>query len=179
MANDWVQQILTFWFEELDRKQWWSKDEDLDAEITERFCELWEEQKSKVADDFMGSPQSALAAIILFDQFPRNMFRGRGQAFSTDHLARQIADKALELEYDDTLPEKRRAFMYMPFMHSENLEDQNTSLTMFTRLGSNIEYAKSHRDMIAKFGRFPHRNAVLGRETRPEEEEAVAKGSNW
>lgn len=176
---NWPSDILHFWFEELAPKDWWTKSDALDNRIKERFFELWEEQKSRVADDFLGSAETALAAVILFDQFPRNMFRGEADAFSTDHLALQIADKAVAMELDQQLDEDQRAFLYMPFMHSEDLQDQNKCVTLFTRLGSNERHANAHRDVIAKFGRFPHRNPVLGRTMRPGEQEAIDDGAGW
>jgi len=176
---NWSNDILSFWFKKLKPKDWWNKSDSVDSQIKERFFELWEEQKTKTADGFLASPETALAAIILFDQFPRNMFRDSADAFSTDHLAVQIAEKAVDLELDEKLPEERRAFLYMPFMHSEDLQDQNRSVTLFTALGSNIEYANSHRDVIAKFGRFPHRNTVLGRPMRAGEQAAIDKGALW
>ncbi len=176
---NWPADILSFWFEELDPKDWWAKSDAIDEQIKERFLELWEEQKSKTAGDFLASPETALAAVILFDQFPRNMFRDSADAFSTDHLAQQIAGKAVDLELDQQLPEKQRAFLYMPFMHAEDLQLQNRSVTLFTKLGSNEKFANEHRDIIAKFGRFPHRNKVLGRQYRPGEQEAVEAGASW
>jgi uncharacterized protein (DUF924 family) len=131
---NWPAEILSFWFQELDPRDWWAKSDATDDQIRERFLELWEEQKSKTAD-----------------------------AFSTDHLAQQIAEKAVDLELDAQLPEDQRAFLYMPFMHAEDIHLQNRSVTLFTKLGSNQKFANEHRDVIAKFGRFPHRNAVLGR----------------
>ncbi len=176
---DWPADILTFWFEELSPKDWWSKSDDIDNSIKQRFLELWEEQKPKIVSDFVTSPETALAAVILFDQFPRNMFRDTADAFSTDHLALQIAKLAVDQGLDERLTEEKRPFLYMPFMHSENLDDQNRSVALFTRLGSNQKFANNHRDAIAKFGRFPHRNSVLGRTTRPDEQAAIDQGMNW
>lgn len=176
---NWPAEILSFWFEELDPKDWWAKSDTTDDQIRERFLELWEEQKSKTADDFLTAPETALAAVILFDQFPRNMFRDSADAFSTDHLAQQIAEKAVDLELDAQLPEDQRAFLYMPFMHAEDIQLQNRSVTLFTKLGSNQKFANEHRDVIAKFGRFPHRNAVLGRQTRDGEQAAIDAGASW
>ncbi|CAO1654543.1 DUF924 family protein [Parasphingorhabdus sp. NYA22] len=176
---NWPAEILSFWFQELDPKDWWAKSDATDELIEERFLELWEEQKSKTADDFLTAPETALAAVILFDQFPRNMFRNSADAFSTDHLAQQIAEKAVDLELDAQLPEDQRAFLYMPFMHAEDIQLQNRSVTLFTKLGSNQKFANEHRDVIAKFGRFPHRNAVLGRQTRDEEQAAIDAGASW
>lgn len=176
---EWSAEILSFWFAELKPKDWWAKSDAIDNRIRERFFELWEEQKSNIADDFLTSAESALAAVILFDQFPRNMFRDSAEAFSTDHLAQQIADKAVDLEYDQQLTEVQRPFLYMPFMHSEDLDHQNKSVALFTRLGSNQKFANDHRDAIAKFGRFPHRNKLLGRAMRPGEQEAIDAGARW
>lgn len=176
---NWPDEILSFWFEALDAKDWWAKSDATDDQIRKRFLKLWEEQKSKTADDFLTSPETALAAVILFDQFPRNMFRDSADAYSTDHLAQQIAEKAVDLELDAQLPEDRRAFLYMPFMHAEDIQLQNRSVTLFTKLGSNQKFANEHRDVIAKFGRFPHRNEILGRQTRAEEQAAIDAGASW
>lgn len=181
MQSDLAAEILHFWFEEMGKRQWFRPAKATDEAIIERFGELWEEQRSRVAADFLESPQTALAAIILFDQFPRNMFRDCADAFATDHLALQIAKKALECEYDDRLSDEQKQFLYMPFMHSEHLEDQTRSLGLFTALDNDnsLKFAIKHRDIIAEFGRFPHRNEVLGRETREEERAAVKQGENW
>ncbi|MEH6827212.1 DUF924 family protein [Parasphingorhabdus sp.] len=176
---NWSAEILSFWFQELDPRDWWTKSDVTDNLIKRRFFELWQEQKSKTAGDFLGSPETALAAVILFDQFPRNMFRDSADAFSTDHLAQQIAGQAVDLEFDQQLPEQQRPFLYMPFMHAEDLDLQNQSVALFTKLGSNQEFANEHRDVIAKFGRFPHRNHVLGRQFRPGEQAAIADGASW
>ncbi|WP_422342658.1 DUF924 family protein [Parasphingorhabdus sp.] len=178
---NWQADILHFWFDELGSDNWFGSSADIDEQITERFQELWEEQKAKIASDFLATPETALAAIILFDQFPRNMFRDTAEAFATDHLALQIAREAIDREMDHKLTDEQRMFVYMPFMHSEDLDDQTRSLGLFTALGieNNIKFAKAHRDIIVKYGRFPHRNAVLGRETRPEEQAAIEQGSDW
>ena len=177
--SNWPSEILSFWFDELEPGDWWTKNDAIDQQIEQRFLELWQEQKTKTAKDFLDSPETALAAVILFDQFPRNMFRDSADAFSTDHLAQQIAEKAVDGELDQQLPEEQRAFLYMPFMHAEDLQLQNRSVTLFTRLGRNEKFANEHRDVIAKFGRFPHRNAVLGRQFRPGEQQAVENGASW
>lgn len=178
---NWITDVLRFWFDELSVDDWFGSSTAVDEQITERFQELWEEQKTKVATDFLASPETALAAIILFDQFPRNMFRDTAEAFSTDHLALQIAKEVIDRETDHKLTEGQRMFVYMPFMHSEDMEDQTRCLGLFTALGNenNIKFAKAHRDIIVQYGRFPHRNAVLGRETRPDEQAAIDQGSGW
>ena len=167
---EWAEEVTGFWFA-LRPEQWWRSDAELDEEIRERFLPLWEEQRQLPADHFLGSPQEALAAVILFDQFPRNMFRGHADSYATDHLALAIAKAAIERGYDDKLPQAQRGFLYMPFQHSEDPDDQLRSLGLFTDLGDpeQLRYAKLHHDVIARFGRFPHRNAVLGRRPRPDE----------
>ncbi len=169
----WANDVLAFWFG-LSREQWFKGDAELDAETRERFGELWEEQAQRLPEDFLGSPREALAAVILFDQFPRNMFRGHADSFATDHLARAIATAAVDRGYDEQMSEDERAFLYMPFEHSETLADQDRAVLLFTALGDPeyLRFAQLHHDVIARFGRFPHRNAILGRTPRPEEVEA-------
>ena len=171
--SGWQRELLDFWFG-LAPEQWWKADPALDAVIEERFRETWEEQRQCPASAFLGSPEEALAAVILFDQVPRNMFRGHADQFSTDSLALAIAKGAIEREHDEALAQPRRGFLYMPFQHSEDLHDQKRSLGLFAALGdeAQLAYAKKHHDVIARFGRFPHRNAVLGRKPRPAEEAA-------
>jgi uncharacterized protein (DUF924 family) len=167
--ESWSDEILAFWFG-LEPEQWW-RDNELDADITDRFQELWEEKRTQPATAFLGSPREAVAAVILFDQFPRNMFRDHADQFATDHLALSIAKAAIEREYDEALNSSERPFLYMPFQHSEDLDDQQRSVALFTALGEpeQLRYAKLHHDVIERFGRFPHRNAVLGRAPRPDE----------
>jgi uncharacterized protein (DUF924 family) len=142
--------------------------------VRERFLPLWKEQKQRLPADFLSTPTAALAAVILFDQLPRNMFRDHAESFATDHLALAIAKAAIERGYDEDLPPQQRAFLYMPFEHSERFEDQQRSLLLFTRLGDEemLRYARLHHELIARFGRFPHRNAMLGRTPRADEQDA-------
>ena len=170
MSQDWRRDVLKFWFG-LEREQWWSGGPELDHRIRENFLKLWSEKRQLPADCFLDHPLTALAAVILFDQFPRNMFRGHADQFATDHLALAIAKGAVEREYDEQLEPQERGFLYMPFQHSENLADQRRSLQLFTSLGDDeqLGYARKHLEVIERFGRFPHRNAILGRAPRPEE----------
>jgi uncharacterized protein (DUF924 family) len=172
-ANDWRSEVLSFWFG-LDEKQWWTASDDLDSTVRDRFLELWEDKRRLPASEFLGDPLTALAGVILFDQFPRNMFRGHADQFSTDPLALAIARGAVDKQLDEQVEKRERAFFYMPFEHSEDLDDQNRSVLLFTRLGNDnfLDFANKHRDVIARFGRFPHRNAILGRRPRAEETEA-------
>ena len=168
--SDWRSDVLDFWFA-LPPERWWTSDPALDATIRERFEALWATERQNVPGAFLGSADEALAAVILFDQFPRNMFRGHADQFSTDPLALAIAKAAVERGYDEALPSERRPFLYMPLQHSERLDDQELSLLLFTRLGDAnlLGYARKHRDIVAHFGRFPHRNAILGRAPRADE----------
>ena len=136
-----------------------------------RFLATWEEQRSRPAEDFLGSPDEALAAVLLFDQMPRNMFRGDPRSFATDAIARDIAAAAVERGYDARLPAERRIFLYLPFEHGEDLADQDRSVALFEAIGNDFytDFARKHRDVIVRFGRFPHRNAVLGRASTQDE----------
>ena len=169
MTDEWVSEVIGFWFG-LDPKQWWKADANLDAEVRERFLDLWQEQSGRAVADFLGSPAEALAALVLFDQFPRNMHRGHADSFATDHMALTIAKAAVERSYDEQLTPTQRSVLYMPFQHSEDLDDQQRSVALFTALGGDqLDYAKKHREVIERFGRFPHRNRMLGRTPRPDE----------
>ena len=168
--TDWRAQVLKFWFG-LDPKQWWNGGADLDDEIKTRFVRLWAEKRQLPAEEFLDDPLTALAGVILFDQFPRNMFRGDAEQFATDPLALAIAKGALARHFDEQLEPQERGFLYMPFEHSERIEDQNRSMLLFTALGDEnmLHFAKLHHDIIDRFGRFPHRNKMLGRAPRAEE----------
>ena len=170
MSADWRRDVLKFWFG-LKPKQWWNGGAELDEQIRQRFLKLWAEKRQLPVVAFLTDPLTALAGVILFDQFPRNMFRGHAEQFATDPLALAIAKGAIGKGFDDELPANERGFLYMPFQHSEQMEDQNRSLLLFTALGDaeNLQYAKKHHDVIARFGRFPHRNAMLGRAPRADE----------
>jgi uncharacterized protein (DUF924 family) len=173
--SDWRSDVLKFWFG-LDPKDWWRGGAELDHRIKQDFLKLWFEKRQLPADAFLTDPLTALAAVILFDQFPRNMFRGHANAYSTDELALAIAKGATERSFDEQLEPAERKFLYMPFQHSENLDDQNRAVLLFTALGDTdqLGYARHHRDIIQRFGRFPHRNRLLGRASRPEETAAGA-----
>ena len=130
-----VRAVLDFWFSH-GWDDWWKPNPAFDAEIRERFRELWEKQRENRPELFLGSADEALAAVILFDQFPRNMFRGHADQFATDPLALAIARAAIDKGYDDGMTPERRGFLYMPFQHSEELRDQRQSLLLFTALGN-------------------------------------------
>ncbi|HZG09717.1 MAG TPA: DUF924 family protein [Allosphingosinicella sp.] len=168
----WQDEVLDYWFG-LDPKLWWNGGPELDADICGRFLDLWEEQRQRPVADFLAGPRQALAAIVLFDQFPRNMHRGHADQFATDHIALIVAKAAVEREWDGALAPVERGILYMPFQHSEDLDDQRRSLALFTALGDGqLDFARKHFEVIERFGRFPHRNAVLGRTPRPAELDA-------
>ena len=170
MSEDWRADVLKFWFG-LKPEKWWTRDPELDHGIRQNFLKLWAEKRQLPVDAFLTDPLTAAAAVILFDQFPRNMFRDSAEQFATDHIALAIAKGALDAGFDDHLEHDERKFLYMPFEHSEHLEDQNRAVLLFTQLGDDEQllYAQKHRDVIARFGRFPHRNAILGRAPRSDE----------
>jgi uncharacterized protein (DUF924 family) len=165
--------ILDFWFSR-SREDWWKPAPAFDAEVRDCFLKLWETERENVPGHFLGSAEDALAAVLLFDQFPRHMFRGHADAFSTDPLALAVAKGAVERGHDEAMTPERRAFLYMPFQHSEDIRDQQQSLLLFTALGDKemLRYARLHQQVIERFGRFPHRNAMLGR--KPTAIEAAA-----
>lgn len=178
---DLTRDILDFWFGEIGSERWWIRSDRTDEAIRSRFFAVWETWRMRSADCFVGTAREALAAVLLFDQFSRNMFRGEANAFATDGLALEIARRTIERGLDQSLTREERTFLYMPFMHSEDLAMQDRSVALFEQLGQpdQIDYAHRHRDIIARFGRFPARNAALGRPDRPGEAEAIAATSDW
>tara|TARA_R110002012_G_scaffold64232_1_gene168814 strand:- start:1708 stop:2250 length:543 start_codon:yes stop_codon:yes gene_type:complete len=168
-----IDEVHSFWFEESSEKQWFEKDPEFDRQIRERFGALVEAASRGDLEDWLDSPRGALAYILLLDQFTRNIHRGSGTAFAADAKARAAAIKALVDGYEQAIPDREKAFLYLPFEHSEDLTDQERSVALFEALGDTnlTDYAVRHRDIIARFGRFPHRNDVLGRESTVAEQE--------
>jgi uncharacterized protein (DUF924 family) len=175
--------ILTFWFEETKPAQWFQKNPEFDAEIRARFDGDYTLAMQGIYDGWKSDPKSCLAYIILLDQFPRNMFRDSPQMFSGDAKALDAARAAVAKQYDITLSIDEKAFLYLPFEHSENLDDQEISLKLFKPLEKQnpvyYSYAKKHYDVIKKFGRFPHRNEILERQSTKLEEEYLASGGGF
>src|SRR5687767_5027385 len=162
-----AQEVLDFWFG-ADRKAWFEKNPAFDAEIRGRFLPLYERAAAGELQAWREDPAGCLALVILLDQFPRNMFRGSARAFATDALAREAARTMVERGWDKRLSPDERTFVYLPFEHSEALEDQELAMRLFEG-NPNFEWARKHWEIIRRFGRFPHRNAALGRESAPEE----------
>jgi uncharacterized protein (DUF924 family) len=166
------QAVLDFWFGPAAAGKWFAVDESFDAAIRTRFLPLWERAARQELDGWAASANGALALILVLDQFPRNMFRGTPRAFATDARARGIADLARERGFDLAVPDDRRMFFYLPFEHAEDLACQRLCVELCARHlpeGDLQDYARRHHDIIARFGRFPHRNAILGRVSTPEE----------
>jgi len=158
--------------------RWFKKDAAFDAEIATRFMGVVDAATRGDLDDWAETAEGALALLIVLDQFPRNLFRGSQRAFATDAKARETARLAIANGFDRALEPDHRQFVYLPFMHSESLEDQDLSVALYETLGleEQLRYAHIHRDVVRRFGRFPHRNAALGRETTTEEAEFLANG---
>ena len=164
-------EVVSFW-REAGPDRWFNKDTAFDEEIRQRFLDTYEDAAAGEFSDWEQSAQGALALLILLDQFPRNMFRGEARAFATDPLARAIAAGAIIRGFDGQVPAELRVFFYLPFEHSEELADQERGIAFFKAIGDdeNLKWAELHADIIRRFGRFPHRNAILGRATTPEEQ---------
>jgi uncharacterized protein (DUF924 family) len=162
--------VLAFW-RAAGPQQWFTKDDTFDAEIRTRFLPIYEAAAAGALADWEATPDGALALTIVLDQFPRNMFRRDARAFAADAAARAVADRALARGFDKQVPSGERLFFYLPFEHSETMADQERCCALFKTLGNAdlLHWAELHADIIRRFGRFPHRNAVLGRATTPEE----------
>ena len=162
---DGIQEVLDFWFHEDSRPYWFDADPGFDQTVRKRFAELFARAATGELKTWETSAEGCLALCILLDQMPRNMFRGDERAFATDDKALAVAEHALAQSYDHDLPDERKQFLYMPFMHSENLANQLRALALFESQGMtrNRSYAEQYVQLIRRFGRFPHRNAILGR----------------
>ncbi|OGT55341.1 MAG: hypothetical protein A3E01_06385 [Gammaproteobacteria bacterium RIFCSPHIGHO2_12_FULL_63_22] len=170
----WINEVLSFWFDELDEADWFSGGPHVDAEIRVRFLAL---HLQLVATDAAGiqEPRALLAAVIVLDQFSRNLFRGDPRAYASDPIARRLASQAIDAGYDQALPPRQRLFLYLPFEHSEHAGHQAMAVQLIGSLGNAgwTRYAQLHKDLIDKFGRFPGRNVALGRQSTPAELEAL------
>lgn len=161
------QDVLSFWFSDEIRPRWFSSTPELDQEITRRFERHWTAGFSGQLDGWKARPAGSLALVIVLDQFPLNMYRGAAKSFASESQAINVAHDAVSRAQDKLLEPEQQAFLYMPFMHSESVEDQEISVALFDKPGLEhaLRFARHHRDIIARFGRFPHRNAILGRDS--------------
>ena len=168
--------IIAFW-RAAGPDKWWAPDDAFDAEIAARFGATHKLAATGQLDDWKETAEGSLALILLLDQFSRNLYRGTYAAFQNDVWARHAANEAIASNFDAEFESDLRVFFYMPYMHSERLGDQNYCLEIFRANAPDfVQWAQDHRDIIARFGRFPHRNAVLERETTPEEQAFIDDG---
>jgi len=175
-TNEAAAAVVAFW-RQAGPERWFAKDDAFDADFRARFLDLHLAAARRAHDDWLGSAEGALALMILLDQFPRNCFRGSAQMYATDPLARHCADRAIAAGLDQQVTPDLRLFFYLPFAHSENLTDQDRSVALGKVLGGDpLEHAEGHRAIIRRFGRFPHRNALLGRDTTAEEQAFLDEG---
>lgn len=176
----WVGEILHFWFDELEATQWFAKSDVIDAEINGRFLAL---HRRVLADDgsVAMTQRPLLAAVIVLDQFSRNLFRGTPRAFAADPIARELSRAAVKQRFDDAMNEQERLFLYMPLEHSEDRKDQALAVELIARLGNEewTHEAIAHKTVIDQFGRFPHRNAILNRPSSQDEVKFLQKPRAW
>lgn len=165
------QDIIQFWYTPSVSEHWFNSTPQLDALIRERYETVWQQAAAHELDDWQTTAEGCLALCIVLDQFPLNMFRGQTQSFVTEQQAVVVCKQAVALGLDESLIKFWRIFLYMPLMHSENLADQDEAIRLFEQAGldDNAHFAHHHRQLIQRFGRFPHRNAILGRESTTDE----------
>ena len=173
--------VLTFWLDEIGPKGWYDPPEGLDGRVRERFEHLWRRGAEGALSLWLTYPSGVLAYSVLLDQFPRNMFRGEGRAFSTDRAALAAVKSAVDRKWDCRIDEPARQFFYLPLMHSENLCDQDRSVRLIKERmpdegGDNMVHARAHREVIRRFGRFPYRNDALQRATTEPEQAFLDAG---
>lgn len=165
--------IIDYWHSDRIRKHWFSSTPELDREIREKYEHIWESAAANELDHWQDSPEGSLALIIILDQFPLNMFRGKPESFQTERKAIEVSINAIGNGFDNELDKDMLGFLFMPLMHSENPEEQDLSVKLYKQhnLTDNLQFAEHHRDIIRKYGRFPHRNAILGRKNTKAENE--------
>jgi len=165
------QMILKFWFEEIDHSQWWSKNDEFDQRMRERFAEIHAQAIRCELFSWRKEAEGRLAEIIVLDQFSRNMFRDSPLSFANDSLALALSQEAISVGADQELSPIQRSFLYMPFMHSESLIIHEIAVDLYKNNGiqANLDFEIKHQDIIKRFGRYPHRNKILGRVSSKEE----------
>ncbi|MEM6811469.1 MAG: DUF924 family protein [Pseudomonadota bacterium] len=177
--NDIQKEILSFWFEETKPEQWFKSTPEFDQNIQERFGDLYQKAIDGQLENWKEMPEGALAYVILLDQFSRNIYRGKPEAFATDHQSLKAAKEAVEKGFDQRLSSVQKWFLYLPYEHSEDMDDQRESVELFKTIQDEhpiaYDYALRHLVVIEKFGRFPQRNHILERTNTPEEEEYLAE----
>lgn len=171
--EDGIEEIITFWFSEPVKRTWFNSNPAFDRLLRVNYLELYQTAASGRLNSWMDSPRGCLALCILLDQFPLNMFRGDAASYEAGEAALVVAKHAVKLGYDRQLEDLEKSFIYIPYMHSESLDDQNTAIRLYENagLGESLKWAHHHQNIIKRFGRFPHRNKALGRPDTPEEAE--------
>lgn len=164
-------EVIHFWFTEIEPKSWWQKDEQFDHQIKQRFGKLHQQAHAGELFGWREHPEGSLAEVIVLDQFSRNIFRNKAESFACDPLALALAQTAIAKGFDKKLPDTKRSFLYLPFMHSESAFIHTIAMQLYESLGMprNLEFEKRHKAIIDRFGRYPHRNAILGRESTDDE----------
>lgn len=170
------QDILDFWYAAAQRAQWFASTPQLDEVIKQRFEPIWQAAVRGKLADWLSSPHGCLALAIILDQFPLHMFRGTAQSFASTQQSITVAKHAIAQGFDQQIDKTQVAFLYLSLMHSENLADQDLAVALFTAAGldNNLRFAQHHREIVRRFGRFPHRNAILGRVSSAEEQTYLA-----
>jgi len=161
--------IIDYWFSEKSKQFWFASTPSIDKEITSRYEIVWEKAASGGLSSWGETADGSVALIIILDQFPLNMFRGKAKGFKTESMAVEVALNAIDNGFDEEMDNEKLLFLFMPLMHSENLDHQNLQVYLFEKYNFNLEFSKHHRDLVKKFGRFPHRNEILGRMSTMEE----------
>ena len=171
-----IKEVLEFWFTKPMSDYWFGRSTQIDDTIRERFEGLWQKGANGELQSWQNTPEGCLALCIVLDQFPLNMFRGDPTSFQTEQMAVAVAKHAIANQFHQKLPIDQVGFLFMPFMHSENIDDQNTCIELFESfdLQQSAHFAHHHKNLIKQFGRFPHRNAILGRKNTPEETQYLA-----
>jgi uncharacterized protein (DUF924 family) len=180
--TDWADEVLRFWFTELSRQQWFAGGAQLDEQVLSRFLDVYRMVAAVPEDILLADARTALAAVIVLDQFSRNMFRSTPRAFANDAKALSITQKALAKGFAGALSSEEQLFLYLPFEHQENVDAQARSVELISALGDPelTKFAQAHKDVIDRFGRFPHRNGILGRTSTAEELEFLkGQGSSF
>ena len=175
-------EVIKFWFKELNPKQWFDSSKELDAKIRERFSEIHNAAVKGELDSWRKTPEGSLAEIIVLDQFSRNIYRGKPDAFSNDLAALVLAQEAIKKDFHIEVETFKRSFFYMPFMHSESLKIHKKAVRLFNEPGMEdyFDYEIKHKNIIERFGRYPHRNEILGRNSTSEEIEFLSQpGSSF
>ena len=177
-----AQTVLTFWFDELTPEDWWRKSEKLDQDIKQRFLQVHAKARCRELGSWRTTPRGRLAEIIVLDQFSRNIYRDDPRAFASDPLALEFAQEAVKLGEDKNLSSTEKSFLYLPYMHSESIEVHDQAIRLFDQPGleNNLDFELKHKAIIDRFGRYPHRNKILGRASTVKELEFLEQpGSSF